>query len=189
LSVSGSLLKLSRRESSTVSSSTPINTAEGRNDLPWGDCPWRVGPKASFHDLSRCRETESMPLVKHTPIVLEISRHDLINRVNLSYTASRWRQRRQKASPPFCGQDMPARHIFSHEKLTAVNIGCHASTQFSALGVACTPARPTCARTTWTAVDFPALRPTDALRPFHAAWRSEVHWGQRLAARGITAMQ
>jgi hypothetical protein len=189
LSVSGSLLKLSRRESSTVSSSTPINTAEGRNDLPWGHCPWRIGPKASFHDLSGCRETESMPLVKHIPMVLEISRHDLTDRVNLSYTASRWRQRCQKASPPFCGQDMPGRHIFSHEQLTAANIRCHASTHLSALGVACTPARPTCPRTTWTALAFPASRPSDARRPFHATLRSEVHWGQRLAARGITAMQ
>jgi hypothetical protein len=50
--------------------------------------------------------------------------------------------------PPFCGQDMSGRRIFSHEKLTAANIRCHASTHLSTLAVACTPARPTYPRTT-----------------------------------------
>jgi hypothetical protein len=50
LLVPGSQLKLSRREPSTSSSSKCSNTAEGRNDLPLGDCPWLVNlPKRSCH--------------------------------------------------------------------------------------------------------------------------------------------
>jgi hypothetical protein len=47
-----------------------------------GNCPWRIAPPKAFsHDPSGCREAESMPLVRHTPMVLEMARRDLTNRV------------------------------------------------------------------------------------------------------------
>jgi hypothetical protein len=71
-------------ESPPPSARQSAPAAEGRNDLPLGDCPWRVAPpKAPFRYPSGCKETESMPLVKHTPMVLAMSRRDWTNRVNL----------------------------------------------------------------------------------------------------------